>query len=69
MSIPKILHQIWIGPKPMPSKFMNTFRDKHTDFEYIRWTETEIEKRGLKLECGTAVDRMTEINGKADIIR
>lgn len=69
MSIPKILHQIWIGPKPMPSKFMNTFRDKHTDFEYIRWTEAEMEKRGLKLECGTAVDRMSEINGKADIIR
>jgi GT2 family glycosyltransferase len=69
MSIPKILHQIWIGPKPMPSKFMNTFQDKHPDFEYIRWTEAEIEKRGLKLECNTAIERMSEINGKADIIR
>jgi GT2 family glycosyltransferase len=69
MSIPKILHQIWIGPKPMPSKFMNTFRDKHPDFEYIRWTETEMEKRGLKLECGESIERMSEINGKADIIR
>jgi GT2 family glycosyltransferase len=48
---------------------MNTFRDKHTDFEYIRWTEAEIAKRGLKFECEKAIERMSEINGKADIIR
>lgn len=69
MPIPKILHQIWIGPKPAPTKFMDTFRDKHPDFEYIRWTEAEIAKRGFKMECMDAFNRMTEINGKADILR
>ena len=69
MPIPKILHQLWIGPKPMPSKFMDTFRDKHPDFEYIRWTEAEIAKRGIKFECQEQIDRMSEINGKADIMR
>lgn len=69
MPIPKILHQIWIGPKPAPTKFMDTFRDKHPDFEYIRWTETEIAKRGFQLECTDAFNRMSEINGKADILR
>ncbi len=32
--IPKIIHQIWIGPKPAPTKFMDTWRDKNPDFEY-----------------------------------
>lgn len=69
MSIPKIIHQLWIGPKPMPEKLMNTWREKHPDYTYIRWTECEIQKRNLKLECSNEIDRMTEINGKADIIR
>ena len=46
-SIPRIIHQIWIGPKPAPTKFMDTWKDKHPDFEYIRWTEKEMKKRGF----------------------
>ena len=67
--IPKIIHQIWIGPKPAPTKFMDTWRDKNPDFEYIRWNEEEIKKRNLKLECINRINEMEEINGKADIIR
>lgn len=69
MTIPKIIHQLWIGPRPMPSKFMDTWRDKHPDYEYIRWTEAEISRRGIQFECQNEIDRMSEINGKADIIR
>ena len=69
MTIPKIIHQLWIGPRPMPSKFMDTWRDKHPDYEYIRWTEAEIARRGIQFECQREIDRMSEINGKADIIR
>lgn len=69
MTIPKIIHQLWIGPKPRPSKFMKTWQDKHPEFEYIMWNEDEIKKRGLKLECQNRVDEIEEINGKADIIR
>lgn len=69
MSIPKIIHQLWIGSKPMPSKLMDTWRNKHPDFEYILWTEDEIKKRNFQLKCGTPINRMSEINGKADIIR
>lgn len=68
-SVPKILHQLWIGEKPMPSKFMDTWRDKHPDFEYIRWTEQECERRGMQFICNRAIHDMTEINGKADIMR
>lgn len=67
--IPKIIHQIWIGPKPPPTKFMDTWREENPDFEYIRWTEQEIKSRKLKLSCMDRINEMEEINGKADIIR
>jgi glycosyltransferase involved in cell wall biosynthesis len=67
--IPKIIHQIWIGPKPAPTKFMDTWKEKHPDFEYIRWSEAEMKKRDLPLSCVNRIDEMEEINGKADIIR
>ena len=67
--IPKILHQLWIGEKPAPTNFMNTWKEKNPDFEYIRWNEEEIQNRQLQLECVERINEMEEINGKADIIR
>lgn len=67
--IPKILHQLWIGPKPAPTKFMDTWKVKHPDWEYIRWSEAELEARGMSLACQKQIEGMREINGKADIIR
>lgn len=69
MPIPKIIHQIWIGSNPRPSTLMDTWRDKNPDFEYILWTEEEIKKRGFQFECIDAINKMTEIAGKADIMR
>jgi GT2 family glycosyltransferase len=67
--IPKILHQIWIGLKPAPTNLMKTWKEKHPDFEYILWTEKEIEARRLQLTCVDKINMIPEINGKADIIR
>jgi mannosyltransferase OCH1-like enzyme len=71
MSIPKILHQLWIGPKTPPTTLMNTWKEKHEadGFEYIRWTEDELIKRGFKSQLKNRIDEMEEINGKADILR
>jgi glycosyltransferase involved in cell wall biosynthesis len=68
-SIPKILHQLWIGPHPVPSKLLATWEEKHPDFEYILWTEAEIVRRNMIFECQTSINSMIEINGKADIMR
>jgi mannosyltransferase OCH1-like enzyme len=68
-NIPKIIHQLWIGPKPAPIHMMDTWRDKNPDFEYIRWTEDEIKKRGIKFACQERIDEMEAWNGKADIMR
>jgi GT2 family glycosyltransferase len=67
--IPKIIHQLWIGSKPAPTNHMDTWKHKHPDFEYIRWNESELQRRDMKLECQHRIDEMEEINGKADIIR
>jgi len=40
--IPKQIHQLWVGPKPPPLKWMQTWRDKNPDFLYRLWTEKEI---------------------------
>ena len=69
MSIPKIIHQLWIGPKPAPINLMNTWKEKHPDFEYIYWNEAEIVKRDFKFKCQDKIDEIEEINGKADIMR
>ena len=69
MTIPKILHQIWIGPKAAPTNLMRTWKEKNPDFEYILWTETELINRNIQLECHTQIAAIPEINGKADIIR
>ena len=69
MSIPKIIHQIWIGPKPKPSKFMDTWKEKNPEYEYICWSEEEIEKRQFVFKCQKKIDEIEEINGKADILR
>ena len=69
MSIPKIIHQLWIGSKPAPTTLMSTWKDKHPDFEYIFWNEEEIKKREFIFKCQDKIDEIEEINGKADIMR
>jgi mannosyltransferase OCH1-like enzyme len=41
--IPKIIHQIWIGPLPAP-KFMHTWKDIHPDYEYLLWNNERIKE-------------------------
>ena len=69
MSIPKIIHQLWIGTKPAPITLMNTWKDKNPDFEYIFWNEQEFINRKMHFNCQNKIDEIEEINGKADILR
>lgn len=48
--IPKIIHQIWIG-KEIPKEFadyINSWKQKHPDWQYKLWTQNDIEKFGFK---------------------
>lgn len=71
IKIPKIIHQLWIGPKPAPTVFMNTWKEKHEPlgFEYKFWNEESIQKEIDLSKCGKRVNSIEEINGKADILR
>src|SRR4051812_24722242 len=45
-SIPKIIHQVWIGPYPPPWKWINSFRvdfmHRFPDWKYKLWREDNI---------------------------
>ena len=67
--IPKIIHQMWIGPYEPPSQMMQTWKDKHPDFEYILWNEAEIERRQWAFTCQKQIDMCKTYDGKVDIMR
>lgn len=67
--IPKILHQLWIGPKSPPTRLLATWKEKHPDYEYILWNEAEFARREFVPSCIDQINLIQEINGKADILR
>lgn len=42
MQIPKILHTVWIGDKPIPWKWINTWKEKHPEWEHIMWDNDKV---------------------------
>jgi len=67
-NIPKIIHQIWVGPRPRPDHWMQTWKDKHPDWEYILWNEENI--KGF--ENQKLIDYCMEhklYHGVSDIVR
>jgi len=45
--IPKIIHQIWIGPRPAPIKWIQSWLNyikKYPNYQYKLWTQPELEK-------------------------
>lgn len=48
MTIPKILHQVWIGPHPVPLRWTETWRETNRDFEYRLWNDDAIQAFGLR---------------------
>ena len=44
--IPKIIHRIWIGPRPFPEKYkacVESCKKLHPDWQFILWTNKDIE--------------------------
>lgn len=68
--IPKVMHQLWIGPKQAPIELMDTWKDAHPGWKYIIWNEETIAEhfpRGFHNQI--QYDAMPEWNGKCDIAR
>lgn len=68
--IPKIIHQLWVGEKEAPSILMETWKNRHPDWQYTFWDEKKlIDEFPGGLENQQAFDVMAELNGKCDIAR
>lgn len=69
--IPKIIHQIWLGPKTPPNWCINSWRNNYLlnypDWEYKLWTEKDI--KNIKLKTQNIFEKEETWRGKADILR
>ena len=68
--IPKIIHQIWIGPKKLPKrykKWMDSWLFYNPSFEYKLWLEKDIDNISFKNR--EIYDKTQCIGSKSDIAR
>jgi mannosyltransferase OCH1-like enzyme len=68
--IPKIIHQIWIGPNSLPDFYKilaESWKKMHPDWQYILWKNEDLENFGIKnIKDFYATNLMFE---RADIFR
>jgi len=70
MSIPKVIHHIWIGPKKCPMSLIRTWKNKHRSED--GWTHklwTEIDLVDFNMQNRKHFDEIEEWAGKADLWR
>jgi mannosyltransferase OCH1-like enzyme len=68
-SIPKILHQIWLG-SPFPNKYKrltDLWQELHPDWTVIIWDEKKIDEFGLANRW--MYDNMRNPSAKSDVVR
>ena len=62
MSVPKIIHQFWIGDNP-PTKAMDTIKNMNPDIEYMFWDEEKCKSDlPIKHKYQIKIDLMKELN-------
>jgi hypothetical protein len=42
ITVPKIIHQLWIGDKPRPEKWMRTWKEYNSEWEYRVWDNNAV---------------------------
>jgi mannosyltransferase OCH1-like enzyme len=69
MAIPKIVHQIWIGPKKRPDIWMDGVKEfcKTYGYEYVLWDDAKVSD--FMLINKEQYDIEKTYNGKSDILR
>lgn len=66
--IPKIIHQIWLGNRPIPNQiqqYMNSWKEHHPGWDYILWTDQNI----IPLQNIELYNQITNLRQKADVLR
>lgn len=71
--IPQIIHQIWIGNRPIPSKlqeYQKTWREQHPDWEYKMWTNEEVKNYTfVNQELKFLFDQALTLGERVDVLR
>lgn len=69
MSIPKKVHQIWIGPKKRPDIWMDSVRIfcSEKGYEYVLWDDQKVSE--MNMVNREWYDKEETYNGKSDILR
>ena len=70
-TIPKIIHQLWVGHHKVPYKFIDTWRkdyiDSNPSWQYKLWREEDIDS--IDMQNREIYDKEYGYSGKADIAR
>jgi hypothetical protein len=68
-SMPKIIHQIWIGPKKRPDIWMDNVKNfaLKYGYEYLLWDDKKVSE--LKMINRDWYEKEPTFNGKSDILR
>jgi hypothetical protein len=73
MSVPKILHQIWLGPNPLPEReaaWAATWREHYPAWEHREWREADLPALAGELLCGRMIlDRSLNPGLRSDLLR
>ena len=68
--IPKKIHQIWIGPRKIPRKYLDwaiTWRNNNPDWDYKLWTNEDIKDLNM---CNRSIyDSSDNLGFKSDLVR
>lgn len=68
--IPKIIHQLWVGPLPMPERWMRTWREMHPDWSYVLWDEAKVfGRRWANRRHVEFYRRRRQWHGVSDLVR
>ncbi len=68
--IPRIIHQIWVGGKPVPSKYMKLMKSwivKHPTWKHRLWLDKDVEQ--LTLRNRVYYDATSDPIEKANLVR
>ena len=69
MRVPRIIHQIWIGPEPLPEPhraWIESWRGHHPGWEHRLWTEDDLPEDPIRPEI---LERLRAPVERADILR
>ncbi|MCS3668069.1 mannosyltransferase OCH1-like enzyme [Salinibacter ruber] len=69
--IPKQLHQIWVGPKPIPDQqreWIQGWKEKHPDWKHHLWREEEVREH-LPEEALAFFEAAQSYAGQTDVAR